>query len=275
MEPQTQNRLCLLKIQNFEGPLDLLVHLIDKNKMNIHDIQMDEITDQYLEYIKSMQEMDLEIVSAFLVTAATLIQLKSRLLIPRKRITEETEEGVDPKEELLRRVLTYKKYKDFAERLKEREVWYAKMLYKMPEELMFEPVTVLVDLKPSKLKELYMRMHQKNLAKVNEKSREDMVQILKSEKVSLKSKIREVICALLEQSKITFAALFHTSKQSKLEVLTGFLAVLELAKDKKVELFQKENFQDIYIKRCSQAIDLLSDERLEREMPISSISTFD
>ena len=97
-----------IKIENFEGPLDLLCHLIDKNKMNINDIRLSEITDQYIEYINKMEEMNLEITSEFLIMASTLIYLKSKSLLPKEN---EDEEEIS-EEELLRRIIEYKKYKE-------------------------------------------------------------------------------------------------------------------------------------------------------------------
>ncbi|HEX9060229.1 MAG TPA: segregation/condensation protein A, partial [Clostridia bacterium] len=91
-------KACTIKIQNFEGPFDLLFHLIEKNKINIYDIPVNEITDQYMEYLFAMKEMDLEIASEFLVMAATLLHIKSRLLLPEKKTGKEEEEAVDPRE---------------------------------------------------------------------------------------------------------------------------------------------------------------------------------
>ena len=103
-----------IKIENFEGPLDLLCHLIDKNKMNINDIRLSEITDQYIEYINKMEEMNLEITSEFLIMASTLIYLKSKSLLPKEN---EDEEEIS-EEELLRRIIEYKKYKEITKILR-------------------------------------------------------------------------------------------------------------------------------------------------------------
>ena len=104
-----------IKIQNFEGPLDLLCHLIDKNKMNINDINLSEITDQYIDYIKTIEKMNLEITSEFLIMASTLLYLKSKSLLP--SVGEEEKELTE--EELLRRIIEYKKYKEISKVLKE------------------------------------------------------------------------------------------------------------------------------------------------------------
>ena len=110
-----------IKIDNFEGPLDLLCHLIDKNKMNIYDINLSEITDQYLEYLNAMEKMNLEIASEFLVMASTLLYLKSKNLLPKQ---EEEEEEIT-EEELIRRIIEYKKFKEISKVFKENYLIYA------------------------------------------------------------------------------------------------------------------------------------------------------
>ena len=120
-----------IKIENFEGPLDLLCHLIDKNKMNINDIKLSEITDQYIEYINKMEEMNLEVTSEFLVMASTLIYLKSKSLLPSDN--EESEEISE--EELLRRIIEYKKYKEITKTLKSMYEENSVRFYKTPDEI--------------------------------------------------------------------------------------------------------------------------------------------
>ena len=122
-----------IKIDNFEGPLDLLCHLIDKNKMNIYDINLSEITDQYIEYIKSMEAMNLEVTSEFLIMASTLLYLKSKSLLP-KQVEEEKELT---EEELLRRIIEYKKYKEITKKMKEFYTQSGMCLSKMPDEIKF------------------------------------------------------------------------------------------------------------------------------------------
>ena len=119
-----------IKLQNFEGPLDLLCHLIDKNKMNICDIKISEITDQYIEYLNKMEQMNLEITSEFLIMASTLLYLKSKSLLPS---IEEDEKGIS-EEELIRRIIEYKKYKEITKKLKEAFLVNSNRLFKMPEE---------------------------------------------------------------------------------------------------------------------------------------------
>ena len=120
-----------IKIENFEGPLDLLCHLIDKNKMDIYDINLSEITDQYIEFIKQMEQMNLDITSEFLVMSSTLLYLKSKHLLPKN---EEDEEEIT-EEELIRRIIEYKKYKEITSKLKENFLMYSKRFFKNVEEI--------------------------------------------------------------------------------------------------------------------------------------------
>ena len=120
-----------IKINNFEGPLDLLCHLIDKNKMDISDINLSEISEQYIEYLKEQEELNLEIASEFLVMASTLLYLKSKKLLPKQE--EETEELTE--EELIKRIIEYKKYKEISKKLKEMYEVYSKRVFKLPDEI--------------------------------------------------------------------------------------------------------------------------------------------
>jgi len=112
-------KACTLKLDNFEGPFDLLFHLIEKNQVDIYDIPINTITDQYLDYLYAMQQLDLEVASEFLVMASTLLHIKSKMLLPDKK--EQKEEVLDPREELVKRLIEYKRYKEFAKELKELE----------------------------------------------------------------------------------------------------------------------------------------------------------
>ena len=120
-----------IKIDNFEGPLDLLCYLIDKNKMNIYDVNLSDITDQYIEYLDAMEEMNLEIASEFLIMASTLLYLKSKKLLPKQ--DEEEEEITE--EELIRRIIEYKKFKEISKTLKENYKVYSNRFYKGQEEI--------------------------------------------------------------------------------------------------------------------------------------------
>jgi len=246
----TQTKSYKIKIQNFEGPFDLLFHLIEKNKINIYDIPISEITDQYLEYLYGMQELDLEIASEFLVMASTLLHIKSRMLLPDKK-AEREEENEDPREELVLKLVEYKKYKDLAIDLKEREIQWSKVFYKLPEPIDFEygNGNETLELSAEDLKRTFVGLLQKNVSKIN-KNAGVMTRIVQHEKVSLKSKMYEIIRMLVKRTFFQFTELFSLKKRSKTEVVTGFLAILELAKLKKVKIFQRKHFSKILVYRA-------------------------
>lgn len=185
------------KLEKFEGPLDLLLHLIEKNKINIYDIPIAKITDQYLEYVSRMEEESLDVVSEFLVMAATLLDIKARMLLPRE-VSEEGEEE-DPRAELVERLLEYKTYKYMSLELKDMEVDADKVFYKAPTiprevEKYEEPVDLdqLLDgLTLSKLQKIFESVM---------KRREDKIDpvrstfgTIKKEPVSLEEKIEAVL----------------------------------------------------------------------------------
>ena len=140
-----------IKIENFEGPIELLCTLIEKNKMSIYDINLSEITDQYIEYINQMERMNLEVTSEFLVMASTLLYLKSRKLLPNKQ--EEEEEITE--EELIRRIIEYKKYKDITAKLRESFNAFSNRLYNMGEEIKLPRQELEVTYEPEKIPEIY------------------------------------------------------------------------------------------------------------------------
>lgn len=233
-----------IKIQSFEGPFDLLFHLIEKNKINIYDIPINEITDQYMDYLSTMQELDLEIASEFLLMAATLLHIKSRMLLPdRKEIPEEVE---DPREELVVKLIEYKKFKDFSEILKEREKEWSKLYYKFPEIFEIRPASEILELSPEELKRTYSDLLQRRKRRINQNTGR-MEQIVQREKVSLKTKMREIIRTLYKKGTFIFSELFAPAKKSKIEIVTGFMAVLELTKLRQLKVEQKKMFSDIHI----------------------------
>ena len=250
---------CTIKIQNFEGPFDLLFHLIGENKINIYDIPINIITDQYMEYLFAMKELDLEIASEFLVMAATLLHIKSKMLLPDKKEVKE-EEG-DPREELVLKLLEYKKYKEFSQVLRQREIDWSVLYYKLPEAIQFTRVDETIELSAPELKRFYCELLERNRKKINPNV-SGINQIIQHEKVSLKSKMREILRELINKSVFRFAEMFSLKHKSKTDVITGFLAILELAKLKKVKLEQRKQFADIFIRKTGLEIENLQDERI-------------
>lgn len=247
---------CKIKIENFEGPFDLLFHLLEKNQFSIYDIPVNIITDQYMDYLFAMQELDLEIASEFLVMAATLLHIKSRMLLPEKK--EVREDEADPREELVLRLLEYKKYKEFSGTMRQREKDWSVLYYKLPEAIQFTRSDETMELLPPELKRVYSELLERNRKKINPNV-SGINQIIQHEKVSLKSKMREIVRELLHRTTFRFSELFSLKHKSKMDVLTGFLAILELTRMKRIKLEQRKQFSDIYIHKAELAQELLSE----------------
>ena len=238
-----------VKLQVFEGPLDLLLHLLEKNKVNIYDIPIVEITHQYLEYISEMKRQDLNVMSEFLVMAATLIDIKSRMLLPPEE-TEEEEE--DPRAELVQRLLEYKMYKCISYELKDRQMDAQKVLYKVPtipKEVMEyeEPVDVrelLSDVTLARLNTIFKSIMKKQVDKIDP-VRSKFGKIEKEE-VSLEEKMAYVEEYARTHNTFSFRALLE-AQYSKMEVIVTFLTILELMKMGKILISQEYIFDDIII----------------------------
>lgn len=232
-----------LKLGNFEGPLDLLCHLIEKNKMNIYDISINEITEQYMEYIDTMRENSLEITGDFLVMASNLLYIKSKILLPSNK--EDKEE--DPRDELVNQILEYKQIKDVTVQMRKDNEEYSQMHYKEPEKLTFEKehkldVTYSSDIIPN----LFLKIAQMNQERVNHNAK-DINRLIERDKVTVKSKIKEILKFIIKQKNLIFNKEFNLEKRSKNEVLTAFLAMLELDKANRIKINQQYVFGDIII----------------------------
>ncbi|NLV36257.1 MAG: segregation/condensation protein A [Clostridiaceae bacterium] len=241
---------CKIKIENFEGPYDLLFHLIEKNQFSIYDIPINTITDQYMEYLFAMQEMDMEIASEFLLMTATLLHIKSRMLLPSRK--QDEQEEVDPREELVMRLLEYRKYKEFSGALKNREEEWARIYYKLPEIVPITKRDETLELIPAELQRVYRELLEANVRKMNPNV-SGMNRIIQHEKVSMKSKMREIIRELLKKGRLKFSEIFSFKLRSTTDIVTGFLAILELARMKRVKLEQRKAFDEIYIKKAEPA----------------------
>jgi len=236
-----------IKIQNFEGPLDLLFHLIEKNKMDIYDIQIGEITDQYLEYLGQMERIDLEIASEFLVMASTLLLIKSKMLLPKPLPPGDDPE--DLRDQLINSLIEYKKYKECASELKNREAYYGMMFYKVQE--VFKVMTfdiVNKNYSSEVIPGIYADVCIRNIKKTNPR-KEIMNELIVKEKITIRSKIKEIVRFLFNKTKFKFSELFDKGNDTKMDVVTSFMAVLELAKIKKLTIEQKETFGEIVVKK--------------------------
>lgn len=245
--------VCTIKIANFEGPFDLLFHLIEKNKIDIYDIPISEITDQYMEYLFDMQQFNLEIASEFLVMAATLLHIKSALLLPSKKESD-VEEEIDPRDELVERLLQYKKYKAIAETFKDREKQWEGFFYKSSEKITIEKQYKPIDITVYELAFLFKDMLVRKNNKIQKQK--TIEQLIKPEKVTVKQKIKQVLNFLKTKTIFKFSEIFNFATQTKEEIVTGFLAILELAKIKKVLVSQQTHFDDITIKRVGKVSEL-------------------
>ena len=239
-----------VKLQVFEGPLDLLLYLLDKNKVNIYDIPIVEITAQYMEYIAEMKRQDLDVLSEFLVMAATLIDIKSKMLLPRD--PDDEEEETDPRAELVQQLLEYKMYKCMAYELKDRQVDAQRVMFKKPT----IPEEVLEYQGPLNVEELVSDI---TLAKLNEifksiiRKQQDKIDPLRSkfgkiekEEVSLEEKTEYLENYATTHKHFSFRSLLE-AQSSKVEVIVTFLAILELMKTGKILISQEHIFDDIQI----------------------------
>ena len=255
-----------VKLKVFEGPLDLLLHLIEKDKLDIYDIPIAEITDQYMEYMSSMDMEDLDLASEFLVMAATLLDIKSRMLLPADE--EEEEEAKDPREELARRLLEYKMFKEISVTLQEREQSAGFVFYRqedIPEEVSrYRPPVDLDQLLEGisliRLNEIFQMVIRKQEDKIDPvRSRFGRIE---KEPVRVEDKITGILALCREKKQFSFVSLFPEGGAERFEVVVTFLAVLELIKAGAVQLMQEELFGDILI-RAANTDDVL--ERLELE----------
>ena len=239
-----------VKLQVFEGPLDLLLHLLDKNKVNIYDIPIVEITNQYMEYIREMKRQDLNVMSEFLVMAATLIDIKSKMLLPAKETEEE--EAEDPRAELVEQLLEYKMYKCISYELKDRQMDAEKVMFKeptIPDEVAAyeEPVDLeelMADVTLKKLNDIFKSIMRKQEDKIDP-VRSKFGKIEKEE-VSLSDKMVYLEQYAMTHPHFSFRSLLE-AKCGKMEIIVTLLAVLELMKMGKITIYQDKIFDDIRI----------------------------
>ena len=236
-----------IKIDNFEGPLDLLCYLIDKNKMNIYDVNLTEITDQYIEFLNAMEEMNLEIASEFIVMASTLLYLKSKNLLPKQ---EEEEEEIT-EEELIRRIIEYKKFKEISKTLKENYKIYSNRFYKGQEEIKLPKQKLEKNYEPEKIPEIYRLLIEKNSVRINQNAK-NIEKIALVDKYTVAEKVKEMYKILTKQKKFIFNKLFTIGKHEKQEVVTAFSGLLEMSRRSKVITTQEDTFGDILVQKNSR-----------------------
>ncbi len=237
-----------LKLENFEGPLDLLCTLIEKNKMNIYDIKLDEITDQYVEFLKKAKELNLEVASEFLVMASTLLFIKSKKLLPGKEEKEEISE-----DELIRRIVEYKKYKDITKKLRINFDENANRFFRMQENITLPKQCLEEKYEENIIPTIYEKMWVKNKEKINEHAK-NIEKIAVTDTYTVVSKVKQMFKELIKNKKFVFNKMFSLKEHNKNEVVTAFSGLLELSRRDKVETTQDKLFGDITVEKKKMSV---------------------
>ena len=245
-----------IKLEVFEGPFDLLFHLIEKNEIDIYDIPIRELAEQYLEYINNLNDIDLDNISEFLLMAATLLEIKSKMLLP--KIKEIKYDEIDPREDLVRRLIEYKKYKKAAELFKEKDVFIDTVFFKEQEK---ELIEYLIDDKLYKIEDILEDVTLQSLYCVFQdvlRRKELKVDKIRSsfrtinkDIFTISRQIMYIKDLLNLHNEISFTDIF-TIESPKLEVIVSFLAILEMIKLNEIKIFQEKTFDEIVIVRNEQ-----------------------
>lgn len=233
-----------LKLEIFEGPLDLLLYLIKKSDIDITNIPISQITEQYMQYIDMMQMLDLDVVGDFLVMAATLMQIKSKMLLPPDPSASEEEEE-DPRDELVKRLNEYKRFKEIAEALQNKEMMRKNLFARTVDP---QEISKLRD----DAKEIYFEASLFDLinalSDALKKVPEEVIHEIVKENFTVEQKIHDILHLLLDENRVSLTGLFSKCG-SKIEMIVSFLAILELIRLKEVKAVQQRAFEDIEIMR--------------------------
>ncbi|MGB9597805.1 MAG: segregation and condensation protein A [Candidatus Poribacteria bacterium] len=229
-----------VKLNIFEGPLDLLLYLIRKNEMDIYNIPIAEITDQYIEYINLMQSLDLDIAGEFLLMAATLLQMKSEALLP-SGVTSDFDEPMMTREELVRQLLEYKKFRDAAIALAYQEEYQRNIYFRS----FRDPIISGFDLKEYKINVTLFDLLSA-FSKILKSLPEDKLEGFQQETFTVQQKIEEILQLLSKRKRVEFS-IFLSDLSTRLEIIVTFLAILELAKSKRIIIRQSQLFGGIWL----------------------------
>lgn len=234
-----------ITVDSFQGPLDLLLYLIEKDQVDIYDIPISQITDQYIRYIKDWNELNLDVASEFLVMAATLLEIKSKVLLPQKEeINDQIIEEEDPRQELIEKLIEYKKYKNISLYFKDKEKNEEKIIYKDPEYFReFEEINEKIDIDLNLLCRSFKDILIKQDFANNENQRYHEIEI---DTYTVQKKMEDIIYKMNQCNSIQFSILFQKCN-SKNECIMVFLALLELIKLNKVIVNQNSLFEDFVI----------------------------
>jgi segregation and condensation protein A len=235
-----------VKLEVFEGPLDLLLYLIKKEEVDIYDIPIERITNQYMEYLTLMQMLNLEVAGEFLVMAATLMYIKSRMLLPvdQQVADADEEDGVDPRWELIRQLVEYKKFKDAALQLGRREEEQSKVFTRQTVE-----IDVAANEAPLAEVSIFDLINAFNDVLKKASARDDFREIIE-ERFTVSDKIEEILYSLREHAEILFSELFAQA-MSRTEIVVTFLALLELIRLKRLKVRQETAFGEIHVIRVA------------------------
>jgi segregation and condensation protein A len=220
-----------VQLEIFEGPLDLLLHLIKKNEVSITDIPIATITEQYLATLELMQSLNLDVAGEFLVMAATLIHIKSRMLLPAGDDEPDEDEGTDPRDELVRRLLEYQRFKEAADQLERREI--------LSRDVFVRAAAPAEENPPAAFREVSVFELLAALGRVLNRLPKDDVHEVTLEKITVREKMTLLLDTLRSNGQVLFESLFSKVK-SRMEVVVTFLAMLELVKNRAVRIFQGE-----------------------------------
>ena len=234
-----------VKINEFEGPLDLLLHLIKEAKVEIWDIKIEEIVEQYLRYIEAMKEMNLDVASSYLVMASELIELKSKMLLPRKEEQQEIKEEIDPREALIQRLVEYQKYKEVTKEFKELEEKRKDIHTKLPESLMeYQEEDMIIN------SDLHVEDLMLALKKVLQRKELDkpLKTNVTTKEISISERRKSIKNILKERKKVDFYELFEETTREY--IVVTFLTILEMAKKQELTIRQENNFDHIVCELC-------------------------
>lgn len=230
-----------VKLEVFEGPFDLLFHLIEKNEIDLIDIPISVILDQYMQYIKSLQQMDLDVASEFIVMAATLLEIKSKMLLPKQQFEGQQLEmiEVDPREELVTKLIEYKKYKIIAQNFKEM-CKISSRFFREESEIKYIDKKIVLNYSSDDIYKAYLKVVSKNSA--GEKTIE-----IKTDEYTVDNKIKELLVKLIKKPLLWFSEVIKKSR-TKGEIVVSFIAVLELVRLNRIIAEQKTIYGDILIR---------------------------
>jgi len=240
-----------IKLPLFEGPLDLLLYLIKKDHLNIYDIPIAQVTEQYLKYLELLKLLDLNLAGEFLVMAATLMQIKSKMLLPAEESVEEQQEEADPRAELVRRLLEYERFKEIAQELKQKET-VQQDFFRRPRGLEKENLD-----SPSGQEEVYFEASLFDLITafsqaMEEVPKEVFYEVVKDE-FTVENKVHQILHMMLVEESVRLSELFVNAK-NKIEMVVTFLAILELIRMKEIVARQKGLFGEIEVCRNRENI---------------------